>query len=90
MYTLSRRQLAKGWRLEKCDGIIYGIGPDGLTIHFTPDDIVGLLDKNYPHDDRVWWFNETRDREIAEKFNSEIVCNPQVLYQNFSRNYEQV
>ena len=57
---------------------------DGLLVRFeigqTP--LMKLLAQR-PCNGKVWWFNETKDREIAELQTGKlVVANPQLLWQS--------
>lgn len=60
---------------------------DGLLFRFKLIDIEHIL-AAYPTGKRgrntVWYFNKTRDREIAELDGDEVIVNPQFVYRNFS------
>lgn len=78
----------KGWWIEERCMFPNALPKDGLIIVFRREDIEVLMDADYPHKtfngQKVWYFNETRDREIAElDENNRICCNPQVLYRHF-------
>ncbi|MBU2346565.1 MAG: hypothetical protein KJ888_20435 [Gammaproteobacteria bacterium] len=67
----------------KDDQIIEGmVAKDGLLVRLSFEDAFPLLYK-YPSDSNGWFFNRTRDRYIADMYNSGIVeANPQLLWQN--------
>lgn len=53
---------------------------DGLLFRIKRNDFEDIL-SNYPSDRNGWYFNESRDRFIAENDGPEIViCNPQLLW----------
>jgi len=51
-------------------------------------DAKDVLDGYYPYNSKykVWYFNESRDREIAETDGDRVLCNPQILWTHFMRN----
>lgn len=53
------------------------ITEDGLLYEFDEED-VDFLDK-YPREGNVWYFNETRDRECAERLWDKIHINPSIV-----------
>lgn len=55
---------------------------DGTLCAYNLDDIKPILDAHYPFDDGKWYFNETRDREIANTAGDVVYCNPQVFWQH--------
>ena len=55
---------------------------DGLLVMFDAQDIEPILNEHYPHNKKVWWFNDTHDREIAERRDDRIICNPQVYWRH--------
>src|SRR4051812_36904599 len=58
---------------------------DGLAYKFMLEDIETMLDQ-YPEGDGVWYFNDTKDREIAELHGSgEVSVNPQFVTKNFKQ-----
>ena len=71
-----------GFRLETHNGVEYAVLPDGLLIIFNLQDIEAILNKHYPKGNKVWFFNESKDREIAEKRGDRVYCNPQVLWRH--------
>lgn len=71
-----------GFRLEQHNGVEYAVLPDGLIIIFDLQDIEAILNKHYPKGNKVWFFNESKDREIAEKRGNRVYCNPQVLWRH--------
>lgn len=80
----------KGWWIEERATIPCILPKDGLLAVFRRSDIEEFMDKTYPHkkrsdSEKVWYFNETRDREIAEIDGDRIACNPQVLLEHFMK-----
>lgn len=81
--NLSRSEL-KNWWIEKQATVPCAVTNDGALVMFELADVEKVLNENYPHNGRVWWFNETKDREIAERRGSRVVANPQVLWRHFT------
>lgn len=81
----------KGWWIEERATVHCVLPKDGLLAVFRREDIEELMDREYPHvtrpnNEKVWYFNETRDREIAEiDPDNRIACNPQVLLEHFMK-----
>lgn len=77
----------KGWWVETRATVPCILPADGQVVAFKRADIEKLMNEKYPYADtpcgRVWYFNKTRDREIAEIDGDRIVCNPQVLWEYF-------
>lgn len=79
-----------GWWMEPNSRVPCALPKDGLLAVFRLADVEKVLDEHYPHrtfkngGGKVWYFNETRDREIAETDAEGRVCaNPQVLWEHF-------
>jgi hypothetical protein len=74
------------WNICYADNIECAICHDGLLFKFDLADIAHILNK-YPtnFDHTVWYFNDTKDREIAElcAIDLTVTVNPQFMYQNF-------
>lgn len=80
----------KGWWLETRSTIPCALPPDGLIVVFRREDAEELMDRLYPHEvirgEKVWFFNSTKDREIAEiDVEGRISANPNVLWEHFLR-----
>lgn len=76
-----------GWWIEKRSTVPCILPKDGLLAVFLRKDVEALLDANYPHSTeptrKVWWFNDTKDREIAETDDGRVYANPQVLLTHY-------
>ena len=75
----------KYYTIETHNGVEYGIIRDGQVIMFNRADIEPILNKHYPqgfNGGKVWYFNNTKDREIAELRGSRVYANPQVLWRH--------
>lgn len=87
--NLSFMEKKNGWWIETRSTVPCKVSKDGLVVIFNACDIELFMDCMYPEDTyrdnytKVWYFNETRDREIAEKDGDYIVANPCVLWDNF-------
>jgi len=88
----TRWEIKRGWWVEERATVPCALPKDGLVVVFRREDVEEFMDKTYPHDtyrdnyQKVWYFNETRDREIAEvDAEGRICCNPQVLLQHFMK-----
>lgn len=83
----TRGEIAKGYWVEERSTIPCILPKDGLLAIFQRKDIEAFLDKTYPgierYGERVWFFNSSRDREIAETQWKRVYANPQVLLQHF-------
>ena len=68
----------------KDDQIIEGaVTKDGLLVKLNYEDAKPLLSKYPTNDKGMWYFNDTKDREIAEtEICKLIIANPQLLWQN--------
>lgn len=79
----------RGWWIETRSSVPCILPADGLLAVFRTSDVETLMDEKYPHkrysDSRkVWWFNGTKDREIAEDIgDGRIYANPQVLLEHY-------
>lgn len=89
MIKLSRLE-EKYWTCgvaEREDGQLLecAIANDGLLYMFEGLSIIDLLIKHYPFDRerKVWFFNRSLDREIAETQGSRILVNPQFVTKHF-------
>lgn len=84
--TLERR---KGWWIEERSTVPCILPPDGLLAVFRTQDVLQILNAYYPwfYNDkwgnRHWYFNETKDREIAEQDAERVLANPCVLWDHF-------
>lgn len=87
-------QKRAGWWMEKYSRVPCAFIDDGLLCAFRRVDIEALMDRTYPHIRRggmkIWYFNETKDREIADMDLAvvpgevqQIICNPQVYWQHY-------
>lgn len=79
-----------GWWIEERATVPCALPEDGLIVVFRREDVEAIIDAWYPHtragDDKIWYFNETRDREIAEiDTEGRISANPHVLLAHFMR-----
>jgi hypothetical protein len=72
-----------GWWIETKATVPCKVSQDGQVVVFDLADVQASLDAEYPHDDKVWWFNEIKDREVAERRGKEVFANPQVLWRHF-------
>lgn len=83
------RERKQGWWVETRSSIPCILPKDGLLAVFQLKDVQELLDTNYPYTivnkQRVWFFNSTRDREIAEQDGDRVYANPQVLTTHYLR-----
>lgn len=71
------------WNVAYCDGIECAVCHDGQLFMFDYDDIAKLL-AQYPRDKTGWFFNQTRDRYIAELTDTDrVTINPQFCYNHF-------
>lgn len=81
------RQRKLGWWIEERATVHCILPKDGLVAVFRREDVETLMDKTYPHayrgQEKVWFFNDSYDREIAETEDDRVVANPQVLWQHF-------
>jgi hypothetical protein len=80
----TRSEIRKGWWLEQRYSVVCALPPDGLIVVFRRKDVEAIFDEIYPHRgsgfNKVWYFNASRDREIAEIDADGRVCaNPQAL-----------
>lgn len=78
----------KGWWIEERATIPCALPKDGLIVVFRREDIEDFMDRTYPFEtfrgQKIWFFNSTKDREIAEvDCENRISCNPQVLLKHF-------
>lgn len=79
----------RGFWVEKRSSVPCILPKDGQLAIFLRKDVEALMDEKYPHlrfaDRKVWWFNSTKDREIAEAAQGEdrIYANPQVLWEHY-------
>lgn len=85
----SHFEVKKGWWIEERSSVPCILPADGLLAVFRTGDVETLMDSKYPHqrysaNHKVWWFNETKDREIAEDLgDGRIYANPQVLTEHY-------
>lgn len=80
----------RGWWVEERATVPCAVPADGGVVAFQREDIEKFMDETYPHAGtgirKVWYFNETRDREIADcDANDRVICNPQVLWRHYMR-----
>lgn len=80
----------KGWWIEERATIPCALPKDGLIVVFRRADVEKLMDEKYPHhgcgEGKVWYFNSTLDREIAEiDVEGRVCANPTVLLKHFMR-----
>lgn len=79
----------KGFWVEEKATVPCILPADGQLAIFLLEDIQALMNQTYPlevrGDEIVWFFNETRDREIAETDGDRVYCNPQVLLKHYMR-----
>lgn len=77
----------KGWWMEEKSTVPAMLPPDGLIVWFRRSDVETLMDSKYPHkiekSRKVWYFNDTYDREIAETDDEFVVANPCVLWDHY-------
>lgn len=87
-YNLLTKTEQKSWKLCYADNIECAICHDGLLFMFAIADVAHIL-VNYPAGEDCFYFNESRDREIAEMTSIAngklhvVTVNPQFVYQNF-------
>jgi len=75
-------------RLEAGDRVSGFMSRDGTFYYFARQDIEALL-KKYPADNHGWFFNQTRDRYIAENTPYGVSVNPVFIEKHFvERIYE--
>jgi len=83
--THSEKQ--RGWWIEERSGVPCILPKDGQLAVFRIEDVKILMDEKYPYEDidgeRHWYFNKTRDREIAETIGGRVYANPQVLWEHY-------
>lgn len=75
-----------GWWQETRATVPCILPRDGQLAVFQRKDVENIMDEKYPHSkqqNKIWWFNETKDREIAECDDDRIYANPQVLWTHF-------
>lgn len=87
-YNRLSRTDKRYWNIAYCDSLECAVTKDGQLFMFQPEDIAHLLKqylKGNNGESTVWYFNETKDREIAEydETRDRITVNPQFCYQNF-------
>lgn len=83
IYNDLRQTTRKYWHIAYCDGIECAVSHDGQLFMFDYNDIAHLL-KDYPSDAAGWFFNQTRDRYIAELIDDDrVTVNPQFCYNHF-------
>lgn len=79
----------QGWWVETRSTIPCILPKDGLLAVFLLKDVEQLMDSKYPvavfNGQKVWFFNSTRDREIAEQDGDRVYANPQVLTTHYLR-----
>jgi hypothetical protein len=82
----------RGFWIEERSSIPCILPKDGQLAIFRRSEAEEVLNKNYPYrdynggEDRIWFFNATRDREIANTeglSDGRVYCNPQVLWEHF-------
>jgi hypothetical protein len=75
----------KGFWMEADSIVPCMVTSDGLLVVFELLFVKELLDAHYPFNKEqgVWFFSETRDREIAEIEGDRVYANPQLLYSHF-------
>jgi hypothetical protein len=84
--ALERR---RGWWIEENATVSCALPDSGLIVVFKREDVEHVLDANYPtgtgdFGQKVWYFNASRDREIAEiDTENRVSANPQILWQHF-------
>lgn len=80
MVRLSAREQKKGWWIDSTKPISCAVMPDGLLVVYDRTEIEAYLDSKYPHEGepKVWFFNKSRDREIAEVDGNRVYANPRV------------
>lgn len=76
-----------GWWIEVQSTVPCGVSKDGLIVKFYLKDVKEVMDKQYPFSSKwkVWYFNSTKDREIAEIVDEFVYANPQVLWTHFMK-----
>lgn len=84
----TRGEIKHGWWIETRATIPCAVDKEGFLAIFFRADAEKLMDECYPHEVRrgqkIWWFNDTFDREIAEvDADNRIVTNVQVLLRHF-------
>lgn len=83
--TLSYGERKAGWWVEEKALLPCAVSKDGQLIKLMKEDALGFMMSHYPHGHRdgairVWYFNDAKDREIAEMIGDEIFANPRVLW----------
>ena len=73
----------KYWWVETRSTIPCAFTNDGQMCMFFLKDVEEILNKKYPKEGKVWFFNQTLDREIAEVRDDKALCNPQVYWRHF-------
>ena len=73
----------KYWLIETKATVPCAVTKDGLVVMFNLQDVKFFLDNTYPHEGKLWFFNESRDREIAEQMGSRVYANPQILWRHY-------
>lgn len=80
-------EIKKGWWIEERATVPCILPADGLLAVFRLVDVELLLDSNYPwvkeRYRKVWFFNGSKDREIAESSNDRVYANPQILWRHY-------
>ena len=83
----SRSERRRGWWIETRATVPCILPQDGTLTVFRLTDVESTLDANYPHhiepNRKVWYFNSSRDREIAESDGPRVYANPRVLWTHF-------
>lgn len=84
MEIRTRSEIRNGWWIERRASVLCALPRDGLVVVYNREDVEAIFDSNYPHEGegnkKVWYFNETKDREIAEiDVEGRISANPQSL-----------
>ena len=73
----------KHFYIETMSYVPCAVTNDGAIVMFDLCDVEAALNHHYPRGKRVWYFNETRDREIAEIRGDRVYANPQVLWRHY-------
>ncbi len=80
----TKHEIRMGWWIETRASVRCALPKDGLLVVYNRATVEAIFDKHYPHRGtgftKVWYFNATRDREIADIDTEGRICaNPQTL-----------
>jgi len=79
------QEIRQGFWMEPRSIVPCMVTKDGQLVIFELVYVKELMDHYYPYSrtERAWYFNETRDRQIAEIDWGRVYANPQVLYTHY-------